>query len=210
MQGLAAKVRRLIGETRKTGFGGRPDIIAHSLGTWLLGHALEQNPQLNVGRIILLGCILRPDFDWKTLIARGQVEAVLNHYGTKDFWARIAHYFIPDSGPSGRRGFDDDETVINVAAEGVGHSDFFQVDTMRVQFKTVWRLFLTSPNSDLHAIAARSKQTRVWKQASWLFRATLPRYFLLLVCVGLLLFLSASLLIGMIRIINWVATLPTS
>src|SRR5271166_3097617 len=36
---LIARMRRLSGETQATGFGGMPDVIAHSFGTWLLGHA---------------------------------------------------------------------------------------------------------------------------------------------------------------------------
>jgi serine/threonine-protein kinase len=59
----------------------RPDIIAHSFGTWLVGHALESNPDIQVGRVVLTGSILRPDFNWKEHMPSGQVEAVLNHYG---------------------------------------------------------------------------------------------------------------------------------
>src|SRR5258708_6807550 len=59
VNGLNARIRRLSGETGKDGFGSTPDVIAHSLGTWLLGHALIEDQTLRVGRIILTGCILR-------------------------------------------------------------------------------------------------------------------------------------------------------
>src|SRR5579863_4112407 len=79
---LIAKIQVLAGDAGGNGFAGRPDIVAHSLGTWLIGHALQQYPSLKVGRVILTGSILRPDFDWGKLLVRGQVEAVLNHYGS--------------------------------------------------------------------------------------------------------------------------------
>jgi hypothetical protein len=69
--------------------GSKPDIIAHSFGTWLVGHMLTKYKDVKVGRIILIGSILRPDFDWEKLIKREQVEAVFNHAGTKDFPVKI-------------------------------------------------------------------------------------------------------------------------
>ena len=72
--GLIARIRRLSSETMNAGFGGMSDVIAHSFGTWLLGHALRNDPTLKVGRIIPTGCILRPDFDWNELITRGQAR----------------------------------------------------------------------------------------------------------------------------------------
>lgn len=146
------------------GFGGQPDVIAHSFGTWLLGHALRENPALNVGRVILLGSILRTDFDWSELKARGQVEAVLNHYGTRDFWAWVARYAIPDSGPSGHQGFKD-PGVINVPAVGFTHSQFFETKEkgklMKELFRTepvngrkgLWHEFLTCPEGELRSLA---------------------------------------------------------
>lgn len=197
---LAARIKRLVGQTEKSGFGRRPDVIAHSLGTLVLGHALRGDSSLRVGRVILTGSILRPDFNWSELTNRGQVQAVLNNYGTKDFWALVAHYFIPDSGPSGREGFNDQKGVINVAARGFKHSDFFQPRHMSQQFETLWRPFLTLPLEELPSIVDRSEKARHWEQASWFLRATLLRL-LLITCVGAiaLLFLS-SLVVGFFQI----------
>jgi hypothetical protein len=103
---LARQIEGLAGEREHDRLGRRPDVIAHSFGTWMLGHALAStDPEvadLAVGRVVLLGSILRPNFPWAEIIARGRAEAVLNHYGTADSWAGIGGYVIYDAGPSGR------------------------------------------------------------------------------------------------------------
>ncbi len=175
---LDGRIRRLSGETEESGFGGRPDVIAHSLGTWMLGHALRDNANLRVGRVILTGSILRPDFNWTELIGRGQVESVLCHVATYDFWAGIAHYVIPDSGPSGRRGFNDRANVSHVTHPDRGHSDFFKEGEMPALFKGVWQPFLTQPGG-LPAATTNALPPPNWKQVCWPFRATLLRLFLL-------------------------------
>jgi hypothetical protein len=202
---LAGKIKRLVGATEGTGFGRRPDVIAHSLGTLLLNLALRRNRSLEVGRIILLGSIIRPDIDWRDLIDRGQVQAVLNHYGTKDFWALIAHYFIPGSGPSGREGFNDNQAAINIQAKGFRHSDFFRSEHLGNLFATVWRPFLTLPQPELSSLGDLSDERHDWQQASWPLRATLPRFLLLAITsitVSLFLF---SVVLGLLQIIGWLS-----
>jgi hypothetical protein len=186
---LVGRVQRAVREVAKVVLDPRPDVIAHSFGTLLLGHALHRHPELQVGRVVTLGCILRPDFDWATLVERGQVDAVLNHFGTRDFWARIAHYAIPDAGPAGRRGFDFHEEawpvayrseghrrLFNVRAEGLRHSDFFrdpeQGSTLRRLFAEVWKPFLTTKNGDdLAAALPGVWPDDQWQQARWPRRA---------------------------------------
>ena len=199
--GLIARIRRLSGETKDAGFGGMPDVIAHSFGTWLLGHALRTDPTLRVGRIILTGCILRPDFDWNELITRGQVEAVLCHVAVNDFWARIAHYFIPDSGPSGRVGFIDRLHILHAVLLG-GHSDFFKEKVMPDLFARVWQSFLTNRVDQTGVLEGDLPQTN-WRQAWWPFRATFPRFLVLAVVSGLVLVVLAALTVGAIRLLQW-------
>ena len=139
---VSERLRSFSTQAELAGYRPEPDVIAHSFGTWLLGRALEADKTLKVGRVILTGCILPPCFCWQTLIDRGQVEAVLNHYGTADLPVAITRYFIPDSGPAGRRGFDA-QGAINVEAPGFGHSTFFDEELDQV-FEKVWRPFLTA------------------------------------------------------------------
>lgn len=199
---LIGKIRRLSGESRDAGFGAIPDVIAHSFGTWLLGHALLADPDLRVGKVILTGCILRPDFDWDSLVQKGQVEAVLCHVATRDFWARVAHYVIPDSGPSGRRGFDGD-VVKHGVFEGGCHSDFFKPSLLPGIFRDVWEPFLTGQDSQSHSSIAKQP----WKQAWWLFRATVLRIALLTMLGILLIILVSALALGLaeltIRVWGW-------
>jgi hypothetical protein len=49
---------------------------------------------------------------------------------TKDFWAGIAHFIIPDLGPSGRQGFNDRPNISHEVLEGRQHSDFFKEEQM--------------------------------------------------------------------------------
>jgi hypothetical protein len=194
-RGLIARMQRLSGETQATGFGGMPDVIAHSFGTWLLGHALRTDHTLRVGRVILTGCILRPDFDWNELIRRGQVQAVLCHVATKDFWAHISHYFIPDSGPSGRRGFNDRLNIRHAVQSG-GHSDFFKETVMPGLFKQVWQPFLTGADGQADAIQSGLPEA-TWRQAWWPLRATLPRFLVLASLAAVVVLIAAALGLGL-------------
>lgn len=166
---LARRIERLAGERQGDRLGSRPDVIAHSFGTWMLGHALAStDPELAnlaVGRIVLLGSILRPSFTWGDVFARRRAEAVLNHYGTADRWAGLGGYVIYDAGPSGRRGFDpvadtdNDQPAVNRQALGFGHSSFFRVACMRKAYLDSWKPFLTQPLSSLHALELGPRRT---------------------------------------------------
>jgi hypothetical protein len=195
---LREKLATLRDEAHAQGFPGKPDVIAHSFGTWLFGHVLETElkrppeDRLCFGRIILTGCILRPDFDWKRIKQAGLVDEILNHYGSNDCIVPLAHATIYDSGPSGRRGFDDDE-VLNIRAEGYGHSDLFSVKKCLVDekvlqhcsgdsnevtqlehsYKKIWRPFLTLPSAELFEIPDRNDPSDKWRALPWLLRGTI-------------------------------------
>jgi hypothetical protein len=191
------RIHRLEGDTEAGGFAGPPDVIAHSLGTWLIGHALQRDPKLKIGRLLLTGCILRPDFDWRALQSNGQVEAVLNHYGTKDFWAGVAHYVIPDSGPSGRVGFVSGSPVLQVKAEGFGHSDYFTRDNLGTVFQQTWRPFLTMPSEALESLDVGG--AAAWSSAPWPLRATILPVLLLIVLWTVVVAVLGCLILGMIE-----------
>jgi acyl phosphate:glycerol-3-phosphate acyltransferase len=168
--------RRLARRLRDGAARGQPDIVAHSFGAWLVGHALAGDADLRVGRVILVGSVLRPDFDWGPLIAGGRVEAVLNHHGRRDLWARASHYFIPDSGPSGHRGFAG-IAVVNHPAPGFGHTTFFEPDAMDEIHPALWRPFLTRPVPTCAPTGAE------WRPAPWVLR-TLPRVAIVLAAMA--------------------------
>jgi len=183
---LRAKLVALRDEARAQGFLGNSDVIAHSFGTWLFGHLLEdelrrdESDRLQFGRVILAGCILRPDFDWKSIRRAHLVEDVLNHYGTEDRIVPLAHVTITESGPSGRRGFDGDQ-VHNIRAVGFGHSDLFSIEKhddkgltyLASSYQKYWRPFLTLPSEELAVLPDRKDPEQSWSQFSWPLRGTL-------------------------------------
>jgi hypothetical protein len=183
---LRAKIAVLKKEALRRGFNGKPDLIAHSFGTWLIGHLLEDelkrnaDDRLQFGRIILTGSILRPDYDWRRIKAGELVDDVLNHYGTVDKVVPCAHATIWDSGPSGRRGFDGTE-VINVRAAGMGHSDLFSIERQFADGRTAletsywdyWRPFLTLPQVELVSLPERRDPAKPWRPFVWILRGTI-------------------------------------
>ncbi|MCG8604145.1 hypothetical protein MJD09_03985 [bacterium] len=218
LRDLRDKLAALRHEAHAQGFSGKPDIIAHSFGTWLFGHLLlneltrKSKEQLKFGRIILTGCVLRPDFDWKRMKDIGLVEDVLNHYGTKDSIVPMAHVTIWDSGPSGRRGFDGDQ-IINIRAEGYGHSDLFSIKKCVVNgksfqtctsdagemshlehsYKRYWRPFLTLPRQELYGLPDRVDPATKWRHLQWPLRGTVFPFFALPCVLVLIGFVVASI-----------------
>lgn len=208
---------RLFDEAGSRGYRGRPDVVAHSFGTWILGHVLRDelrrapDDRLRFGRLILTGCILRPDFEWEALRRAGIVEEVLNHFGTRDPVVPLAHLTILDSGPSGRRGFDR-RGAVNVRAEGYGHSDLFRldrcvadgrafqpcaggrgVDHLEHAYRSVWRPFLTFPTGELDRIPGRSDPGVAWRPLPWPLRGTLLPYLALALAAALPVLAGAAL-----------------
>ena len=183
------------------GFSGNPDVFAHSFGTWLFGHILRDElkrpleDRLHFGRVVLLGCILRPDFDWKTLQYAGLVEDVLNHYGTADPVVPLAHPIIFDSGPSGRRGFDGAQ-VLNLRAEGSGHSDLLLASlvgqdgltNLERSYSKFWKPFLTLPREDLLNLPDLVNPQGRWRELPFLLRGTIFPFFALPLAIATTLF----------------------
>ncbi|MCB0908333.1 MAG: hypothetical protein KDB63_14565 [Nocardioidaceae bacterium] len=168
-----------------------PDVVAHSFGTWLVGHILldelERPTGLRLGRVILTGSILRPDFPWRKLQDAGLVEEALNHYGPKDVVVPLAHWLIADSGPSGRDGFDpaigsDASPVVNVVAPDFGHSRALSDGNRLEGYSRTWKPFLTNPDDKAFTGLIDTPRQRRWHEALWPLRGTL-----LPVVLGLLL-----------------------
>lgn len=155
------KVRR---EMMAAGFGATPDIIAHSFGTWLLSQVLisdHSDDPIRVGRVILTGSIVRPDFDWSELIRQGRVEAVLCHIAGNDFPARLAHWGIRGTGPSSVRGFNDRAGVHYVTSRTFGHSSYFVESNMNSVVNDQWTPFLTTTAPAPSAVLSRL-DSRPW------------------------------------------------
>ncbi|MGB7283340.1 MAG: hypothetical protein WBE13_13840 [Candidatus Acidiferrum sp.] len=128
-------------------------LIAHSLGTYLMGLALRKRSNIHLGRIILVGCVLPRSFPWRTLTALSgtgyRFLDVRNEVGRKDVvvWSAWAmSWLIRGLGVAGLRGFKGEEAFVhtlsspgfpcphgsaccakihNMLSEYLGHSDAF-------------------------------------------------------------------------------------
>ncbi len=165
---LIKKIKNLYSETEAEEYGTRPDVIAHSFGSWLIAEALKQEKDLHIGRLILVGSIVRPDFNWSELIDSKQVEAVMCHYSKKDYPARFAHYFIPKSGPSGYLGFNDQTQVIHKQETQFGHSDYFDCQRLGSIMENIWKPFLTCPSNNLSELFNNAETGHIdWIPTRW-------------------------------------------
>jgi pimeloyl-ACP methyl ester carboxylesterase len=138
-------------------------IIAHSFGTYVVAEAMIQYPSIKFDKIILCGSIVPCDYDWSKIIGdRGQASFVLNQYGRKDFWVRIAQWVIADAGPSGYRGFSDNanERVVQQRSRSFGHSRYFFL----LNYRDNWIPFLR--NGAVRMTPETAPLRRNWKFTS--------------------------------------------
>ena len=112
--------------------GQLPSIVAHSFGTYILGNALLAYEYLRFDHVLLCGSILPPDFPWETILARGQVRAVRNEFGTRDFWTGAVRFVVPRrTGPSGTSGFAFEHPRLEQERFLFSHSEYFEKAHMR-------------------------------------------------------------------------------
>ncbi len=97
--------------------GRAPCVVAHSLGSVILGRSLQRNASLVLDQVILFGSVLSRRYPWDELVGR-RIRAVRNDTRMKDSWSRVVEVlaWVPFShvcpvldrtlfGPSGHRGF---------------------------------------------------------------------------------------------------------
>jgi pimeloyl-ACP methyl ester carboxylesterase len=151
-----------------------PDVVAHSFGTWLVANALQQDPNLRLGHVVLVSSIIRPDWPWIEIIDRNQVTGILNYCGDRDPWVRLTERFIPDSGPSGRVGFTDEhDRLLNLILPRATHSSAFTNSQLTISFEDVWRPFLADRWDDIDMRDHRLLRPVAWAQSARFLRAPL-------------------------------------
>ena len=165
---LESRVRTAVNRAEQSGIVDPPDIVAHSFGSLLFAKLLESEDAHNLrfGRIILAGSIVRPDYDWDKHIKAGRIDAVFNHCSEKDAVVDFAQYLIPDSGPSGRVGFND-KLALNYREKEYGHGTHFEPETMttNLALEGPWDQFLRYPKST-HSISFNDhRPSSLWRPA---------------------------------------------
>jgi hypothetical protein len=163
---LSQRIRTAIAYARKNQIAEPPDIIIHSFGSQLFRLVLEmpESSDLHFGRVIAVGSVIRPDFDWSSYISRGRIEAVLCQCGEKDGAVPFAQFFIPNTGPGARHGFKD-TAAINVRNGEYGHSTAFAEGELARNLDRggPWDRFLREP---IETFADRTKfQPSAWSPA---------------------------------------------
>ena len=105
--------------------GLRPHVIAHSMGTKLVGTALEDYPQVWLNNIVLTGCVLPTNYPWREVqVAKPQAFArVRNEVAMRDLVPWLAHKahqlrILRGFGMAGRVGFDAGDFVHTTSSPG--------------------------------------------------------------------------------------------
>ena len=94
--------------------------VGHSNGTYLAANALKECPAIRFKEIVFAGSVVRTNFEWPDLSAKGQVGRVLNYVATGDivvalFPGGMQWLRFPDLGGAGHHGFErEGELVRNV------------------------------------------------------------------------------------------------
>ena len=204
---LGQQIRKAIVQARENQIEEPPDIVIHSFGSQLFRLALEREEfsDLRFGRVVAVGSVIRPDFDWSSYIHNGRIEAVLDQCGGRDWAVPFAQFTIPGTGPGGRHGFTD-PAVINVRNAQYGHSTaFFEAELARNLARGgVWDRFLREP------LASFSDPTRfapaAWSPVYGLIRWLVHAF--VVVTISVIMFAVAGLLIlGVLGSVDRIADL---
>jgi O-acetyl-ADP-ribose deacetylase (regulator of RNase III) len=107
-------------------------VIAHSFGTWIIGHLLMNEANIKFHRVVFCGAILPTDFAWDKVTAKidrpdftnAPTVFVVNDCGTRDVWPIFAKTMTRGYGPSGRWGFQN--SLVRDRFHEVDHSGFFK------------------------------------------------------------------------------------
>jgi hypothetical protein len=81
-------VRRQLGRAAPP--GARPNLVAHSFGTALTADVLEANPEVQLGRLILVGSVLPRSYPWQAIQSRVRFRSIWNEVGRRDWVVRAA------------------------------------------------------------------------------------------------------------------------
>lgn len=153
---LDKSVNWLVGEYDriKAGTGCQcPSVIAHSFGALQVAHLLEKYAHVTFDKVILAGGLVPVAFQWAKMLSEHRVEWVLNEYGCKDLWPRIARLVVPHAGNSGTTCFSDVHRALHQVDHPYhGHSDYFSQGNFRHNWIPTLLLNKRAIVDDLHGL----------------------------------------------------------
>jgi hypothetical protein len=150
-------------------------ILAHSFGTYVISRILDNDPTIDIFRLVMCGGIVSNRFRWDKLATLngqfGRRVDILNEHSAKDIWPLFAKHITLGFGSSGTIGCQDGANVKD-RRHDIPHSDYLTRDfaekywvpyiarNMPLSYNTVqagtpWytNLLLRSPLTLLQALA---------------------------------------------------------
>lgn len=118
-------------------------VIAHSFGTYILGHILRRETGLRISRVVLCGNIMRSNADIPALLHYEHGESpnaikVLSEVSTDDPWPIVASKVTLGYGPYGTTGGFQAPAIVERMHVGMGHSGLLQ----HSEITKSWKEFL--------------------------------------------------------------------
>jgi pimeloyl-ACP methyl ester carboxylesterase len=90
-------------------------ILAHSFGTYVVSRILDDDPTIDIKRLVMCGGIVSRSFRWDKLARLngqfGERVEILNEHSAKDIWPLFAHHFTLGFGATGTIGCQDGANV---------------------------------------------------------------------------------------------------
>jgi pimeloyl-ACP methyl ester carboxylesterase len=153
--------------------GAEVTIIAHSFGTYVVSRILDEDPSLDISRLVMCGGIVRRNYRWDKTVrlnyqGQGRMEVINEHSG-RDIWPLFARHATLGFGDSGTIGCQDANVIDR--QHDVRHSSYLTEEFAKTYWipylargdvladpksegKTSWIFFLNrSPVTALAAIA---------------------------------------------------------
>jgi pimeloyl-ACP methyl ester carboxylesterase len=99
-----------------------PHIIAHSLGTYLIGRVIEKFPDTSLAKVVLISAVLPQTYPWAEVLRRNPdcVECIRSEFGEADWVVRAVGWLhwlglVRDLGNAGRCGFRDQPRLVHTS-----------------------------------------------------------------------------------------------
>jgi hypothetical protein len=137
-------------------------IIAHSFGTFVVSHLMEEGFDLEFHRIIFCGSVIPYKFEFEQLQDRFSAP-IINEVGTRDIWPAVAESVTTGYGSAGTYGFRR-PLVRDRWHNGAGHGYFLKADFCQ----KFWVPFLR--NGEIVSTAEEAESPKVWLQILSIFK----------------------------------------
>jgi pimeloyl-ACP methyl ester carboxylesterase len=103
---------------------GMTHVIAHSLGTYLIGRILKKFPDIQLGNVILVSTVLPRSYPWKRILTENPMGArnVRSEFGRSDIVVRAVgwiSWLVRDLGNAGLRGFLEVEDWVHTSSSPI-------------------------------------------------------------------------------------------